>query len=318
MNERMRIAPRLAAAGLSMLLLPMSASWAQKDDAPADPAASQHADGCPCMAKKSQALAGQPRKEARKDEPRDRDRDNDRDEADELADRIGKDLEPLGDAVRRSLARALGEVQGALKKDQMTADDLKKALERSRDEMEKSLREGGAIEKGLREAAERARKDWAEAMDRNLDDAARIPDEMRKRMNEDYERHRKEAQSQAEKHRKSMEQIRKEMENRQSEMRREMERRREALRARRAERQDARSRPEDRPESNRESLDAARLEIRELRDQLRAANERIEKLQRRPAPAHPEPSDDRIRDLERKVDRLLDEFRNLKGREESR
>ncbi len=312
MNARMRIAPRLAAAGFSMLLLPMSASWAQKDTAPADPAASKHADGCPCMAKKAQAHGDQSRKEARKDEPRDRD------EADKLAERLGKDFEPLGDAVRRSLARALGEIQGVLKKDQMTADDLQKALERSRDEMEKSLREGGAIEKGLREAAERARKDVAEAMDRGLDDAARIPDEMRKRMNEDYERHRKEAQSQAEQHRKSMEQIRKEMENRQSEMRREMERRREALRARRTERKDARSRPEDRPEPDRETLDAARREIRELRDQLRAANERIEQLQRRPAPARPEASDDRIRDLERKVDRLLDEFRNRKGREESR
>lgn len=311
MNARIRIAPRIAAAGLSMLLLPISASWAQKD---ATPAASKHADGCPCMAKKAQARRDQPRKEARKDDPRDRDRD----ERDELAERLGRDLEPLGDAVRQSLARALGEIQGALRKDQMSADDLREALERSRDAMEKSLREGGEIDRGLREAAERARKDWAEAMDRNLDDAARIPDEMRKRMNEDFERHRKEAQSRAEQQRKSVEQLRKEMERRQSEMRREAERRRESLRARRAERKDARSRPEGRPEADREALDTAHREIRELQNQLREANERIEQLQRRPTPTRPEASDARLRDLERKMERLLDEFRALKGGQESR
>ncbi len=252
----------------------------------------------------------------------------------ELIEKLGKELGPVGDEVRKALERAVGEVHRSLQKEGMTADDLSRALDRSREELRKSFRSGGPVEKEMREALERARKDMSDAMERGRQEMERARERMRE-----------------------------EMQSRREDARKRAEEAREAARGRERNGSDLRSldRAKSKREetekaegpANRQELEAARRQIRELEQRLRTATRRLEELQRREAtrgdrprrgatppeaparsrppeppqppattrPAPPReaapgprgnPNERRLRELEEKMDRLLRELENLK------
>jgi beta-lactamase regulating signal transducer with metallopeptidase domain len=219
----------------------------------------------------------------------------------ELKEKLGKDLDPVTDAVRKSLDRALEEIQQTLKKEGMTAEDLRRAVDKSRRDLQEALRRGGPVEKEVRGAAERARKDMQDAMERQMREAMRGREELKGRMEESREQQQKAAEAMRDQMRKRMEQQRQANQERQALARREAERLRELARARvrrqQEEKKESREKAErpkveekrapderekaDRGGPGREELDAARQEIRELQQRLREANSRLERLQRR-------------------------------------
>jgi BlaR1 peptidase M56 len=229
-----------------------------------------------------------------------------------LKEKLGKDLDPVGELVRKSLERSLDEIHQALKKEGMTAEDLRRALEKSHRDLHESLRRGGPVEKELRDAAERARKDMQEAMDRQLEGVLHHQEEMKSQEREPRDQQKKMAESMRDQMRRQTEQQRKAAEERQTMARRQSERMRDAVRTRMRQQVEARKearakakaeRPgpkaEERPAtgdqeksdrigSQRDELDSARQEIRELQSRLREANNRLERLQRR-EPRRPTP-----------------------------
>ena len=102
----------------------------------------------------------------------------------DLVEKLGKDVSPVGEQVRKALERAVGEIHQSLTKEGLTADDVRRALERSGEELRKSFERGGPVEKEMREALERAHKELQEAMEHGRHEADRIGDEMRKQMDE--------------------------------------------------------------------------------------------------------------------------------------
>ncbi len=71
----------------------------------------------------------------------------------ELVDKLGKDVSPVGQEVRKALERSVDEIHRALQKDGMTPDELRQALEKSREELRKSFDRDGPVQKEMREAS---------------------------------------------------------------------------------------------------------------------------------------------------------------------
>ena len=110
----------------------------------------------------------QPKKQARTREATERIEN----ELKALKEKLGKDLNPVGDEVRKSLERALAEIQQSLKKEGMTAEDLRRAVEKSRNELRESLKQGGPVEKEMR-AGRRAHPQGHAGGDGTLDEGDR-------------------------------------------------------------------------------------------------------------------------------------------------
>lgn len=122
-----------------------------------------------------------PQKQARLEEP-DRPehstRDDHRDAAErleehlkDLAERLGKDVGPFGEEIRKAIEQAAGTVNEALKKDDITSDDFREALERAGEELRRSFRSGGPVDREAREAWEKAQEELRESLDRAREDA---------------------------------------------------------------------------------------------------------------------------------------------------
>jgi beta-lactamase regulating signal transducer with metallopeptidase domain len=256
----------LAAAGL---LLPLAPSWAQKSDAEKSatrqrepqgrPAKAMRSDGIESLAQRYPSLAvNTPAPEAAQD----RDRKDDveeklRDSAErfqeqvkDLIEKLGKELGPVGEEIRKALERAVGEVHRSLEKDGFSAEDLGKALERSGDELRKAFEGGGPVDKELREAIDRSREEIQGALDRARDSVRDQVETLRDRAREltDQER---------------------------------ADRGRSRNEVRRGTAQD------DAIRLNRQELETARREIRELEQQLRRATRRMEELERRESRRNP-------------------------------
>lgn len=306
------------------------------------------------------------------DEPRKDNRDRDtaaRLEAQlrDLKEKLTRDLDPLSDVVRQQLDRTLENLQQALEKEKMTPEDLRRAVEKSRRDLRESLQQGGPLERSMREAAERARRDLRETMERSLETARRQSDEALDRFRAYRDEQAKHVAELAEQHRRRIEEQRKAIEERRDQTLRDVERLRDQMHEVQRRRKEARRQAEDqerergeqkpggkpptadatkkpeRPDSDRAELDAARREIRELRQRLLEANRQLRQLQhpdretRRPRssdrPAAPTPPDRptpaarpadgaparedferRFRELDDKMNRLLKELESLKSR----
>jgi hypothetical protein len=162
----------------------------------------------------------------------------------DLIAKLGKELSPVAEEVRKALEQAVGEVHKSLEKDGLSAEELGKALERSQENLRKAFEGGGPVDKELREAIEKGRKDMEEAFDRARGDAQDQVESLRQRS--------RELRDQA---RENFDRARGEAERRLS--------------------RDGDEQP------NRDELESARKEIRDLQQQLERATRRFGELQRR-------------------------------------
>ena len=168
----------------------------------------------------------------------------------DLIEKLGKELGPVGEEVRKALKRAVGEVHKSLEKEQFSAEDLGKALEKSGDELRKAFESGGTVDKELREAIDRSREEIQGALDRAKESAKDQVDALRDRARELTDQDRTD-------HERG---------------------RREAQEG---------SAQEDASRLNRQELENARREIRNLEQQLRRATRRMEELERRATRRNP-------------------------------
>jgi bla regulator protein BlaR1 len=83
-----------------------------------------------------------------------------------LIDRLAKELGPVGEELRKILEKSVAEVHESLKKEGATPEDVRKALEKSHNEMRKAFEKGGAVNKELRESMEKSRRDMQEEWER--------------------------------------------------------------------------------------------------------------------------------------------------------
>jgi beta-lactamase regulating signal transducer with metallopeptidase domain len=170
---------RAGVLGLSVLILPLAPTWAQKpgnlsSDTPSALLAAIATDG-PASAEAAPAgrpadLQAQEPSEPRADRPDGASRQQEAAERlqkrlTELGDKLVKDLGPLGEEVRKALENAANEVSDTLKKEDLSGDDIRNALERARDQVRKAFETGGPVEKEAREAFEKARRDMRESVE---------------------------------------------------------------------------------------------------------------------------------------------------------
>jgi beta-lactamase regulating signal transducer with metallopeptidase domain len=161
----------------------------------------------------------------------------------DLIGKLGKELGPVAEEVRKALERAIGEVHKSLEKEGLSAEDLGKALERSHDELRKAFESGGPVNEELREAVERSRNEVRDAVE-----------QARGLIEQQVESLRQNSAELAEKAKDNLE---------------------------RAQREAERSTDGSQDRLDRRELDNARREIRELEQQLRRATRRMEELERR-------------------------------------
>ena len=159
----------------------------------------------------------------------------------DLLGKLGKELSPVTEEVRKALERAVGEIHQSLEKEGLSAESLGKALEKSQEDLRKAFEGGGAVDKELREAIERARKDMQDAFDRSKGD-----------VQDQVETLRQQSRELTDQARENFERARSEAEKRIG--------------------RDGEGQP------NRDELESARKEIRDLQQQLRAATRRLEEL----------------------------------------
>ncbi len=98
-----------------------------------------------------------------------------------LLNKLGKELGPVAEEVRKSLEKAVGEIHKSLEKEGLSPEDLAKALEKSHDDLRKAFEGGGPVDKELREAIEKARKDMQETFDHARGDAQEQAEKLRER-----------------------------------------------------------------------------------------------------------------------------------------
>ena len=170
---------RAGVLGLSVLILPLAPTWAQKpgnlsSDTPSALLAAIATDG-PASAdaapasrpadlqaqEPSDPTADRPDGASRQQEAADRLQKR----LKELGDKLVKDLGPLGEEVRKALENAASEVSDTLKKEDLSGDDVRNALDRARDQVRKAFETGGPVEKEAREAFEKARRDMRESVE---------------------------------------------------------------------------------------------------------------------------------------------------------
>ncbi len=200
-------------------------------------------------AKRDELLAQRSKDDVKGDDDKD---EKTRDAAERIQDRLtdligklGKELGPVTEEVRKALERAVGEVHKSLEKEGVSAEDLGKALEKSQDELRKAFESGGPINKELRDAIERSRDEVQDAVESargliedQVDSLRQNSAELADRARENLDRAQREAES--------------------------------ATRG-----------PGGQDRLERRELENARREIRELEQQLRRATRRLEELERR-------------------------------------
>jgi beta-lactamase regulating signal transducer with metallopeptidase domain len=295
-------AGRLAVMAISALLLPLAPSWAQKDVTASALASQPEAESVSVKQEGifadidtitrsvdyELALLQEPSK---KDAPKP---DQNLDIAKrfetqlkDLLDKLGKELTPVGNEVQKSLERAVGEIQKSLKKENLTAEELLKAVQKSRDELRRSFQRGGPVDSEVREALERSRKDAQEAMDRARQEIEHSRDQLHESLRSRVDESKRQG-------RELDDQIRKDLRELSRKNRSDIDRARgdrkasgEASKpkAEVVERKKVETKREGvvgrEPSPDRQDLDEARREIRELQQQLGRATRRLEELQRR-------------------------------------
>ena len=162
----------------------------------------------------------------------------------DLISKLGKELSPVTEEVRKALERAVGEIHQSLEKEGLSAEGFGKALDKSQEELRKAFEGGGAVDKELRDAIDRARKDMQDAFDRTKGD-----------VQDQVESLRQQSRSLRDQARENFDRARGEAERRLN--------------------RDGDEQP------NRDELESARKEIRELQQQLQRATRRFDELQRR-------------------------------------
>lgn len=170
---------RALVLGLSVLILPLAPTWAQKpgnlsSEPPSTLLAAiaidepTSADAAPLSRlanlqaqEPSESRAERPESTSRPQEVADRLQKH----LKELGDKLVKDLGPLGEEVRKALENAASEVSDSLKKEDLSGDDVRNALDRARDQVRRAFETGGPVEKEAREAFEKARRDMRESVE---------------------------------------------------------------------------------------------------------------------------------------------------------
>ncbi len=135
-------AGRLAVLGLTALLLPLAPSWGQKSDAESKQDQGQKED-------KSRATAERFEEHVKG-----------------LVEKLTKELGPVGEEIRKTLEKSIDEIHETLKKDGVSADDVRKAVEKSHNEVRKAFEKGGSINKEVRESVEKSRRDLQQEWER--------------------------------------------------------------------------------------------------------------------------------------------------------
>ena len=97
----------------------------------------------------------------------------------DLLGKLGKELTPVTEEVRKALERAVSEVHQSLEKEGFSPESLGRALEKSQEDLRKAFEGGGAVDKELREAIDRARKDMQDAYDQTKGDVQDQVDALR-------------------------------------------------------------------------------------------------------------------------------------------
>jgi beta-lactamase regulating signal transducer with metallopeptidase domain len=88
----------------------------------------------------------------------------------DLINTLTKELGPVSDELRKVLEKSVDEIHQTLKKENLTADDLRQALENSHNEMRRAFEKGGTIDKELRETWEKSRDDLRSEWERAQND----------------------------------------------------------------------------------------------------------------------------------------------------
>jgi bla regulator protein BlaR1 len=135
-------AGRLAVLGLTALLLPLAPSWGQKSDAESKQDQGQKED-------KSRATAERFEEHVKG-----------------LVEKLTKELGPVGEEIRKTLEKSIDEIHETLKKEGVTSDDVRKAVEKSHNEVRKAFEKGGSINKEVRESMEKSRRDLQQEWER--------------------------------------------------------------------------------------------------------------------------------------------------------
>ena len=192
-------AGRFTVLGMAAVLLPLAPSWAQQGETEKPAKERRESLRKYTEPTRERAMLNDSLGRSKYDEPRDRlTQDDDQDDDDkehkareaaerfqeqlkDLIGKLGKELSPVTEEVRKALERAVGEVHKSLEKEDRSAEDLGKALEKSQDELRKAFEGGGPVDKELREAIEHARKDLQEAFDHARRDAQDQVETLRQR-----------------------------------------------------------------------------------------------------------------------------------------
>jgi len=186
----------------------------------------------------------------------------------DLIDKLGKELGPVGEEIRKALEQAVREVHQSLEKEGVSVEELRRSVEKAHEKLRGAVDQGGPVNEEMGKAMERSRKEMRESLERARED---LRGAMRERLEAVRERQRELAKK----------------DQPESERRNEAQAGRERAEADRSERERLRADSEKSAakdgegQPNREDLDTARKEIRELEQQLRRATRRLEQLQRR-------------------------------------
>ena len=142
----------LGVLGLGVLCLPLTIAWAQEpDEADAPYPEAAAADEGPDVEKDAAERLGA--------------------HLSDLADQIRKDAGPVGEEIRKALEAAASTVNDTLKKEHLSAEDLRDAFDRASDELRRAFREGGPVDRETRDAWEKAREELRRALDEANADA---------------------------------------------------------------------------------------------------------------------------------------------------
>ena len=175
----------------------------------------------------------------------------------DLIGKLGKQLTPVTEEIRKALERAVGDVHQSLEKEGLSAEELGKALERSQEDLRKSFENGGAINKELRDAIEHSRDEIQKALDRVKGSV------------------RDQVETLKDKSRDLADQARDDL-------------------ARAKESVEKDTSPGQAPKDDRSELEATRKQIRELEQLLRKSTRRLEELERRETRRVPAPRRERM------------------------
>jgi hypothetical protein len=193
----------------------------------------------------------------------------------DLIAKLGKELGPVGEEIRKALEQAVREVHESLEKEGVSVEDLRRALEKSHTRLRGAVEKGGPVNEEMRKAMERSRDDVRVARERAREALEGTRKEYREAMRDRLESARERQRELAD--RNQLERARRSQEQAEHERARAETAQRERLH----EETEKRAAADRAGQATREQLETARKEIRELEQQLRRANRRLEELQRR-------------------------------------